>query len=58
MHKNDECEIHETEWGEPEICVSTAKCSRRDVILLHTKTDRCIIIPYYADATEEKQKQN
>ena len=40
--------------GEPEDCEAIAKWSGRDVILLHTETDRCTIIPNTANAIEEK----
>ena len=45
---------HETEWGEPENCVAIAKWSGRDVITLHTETDRWTIIPYTPNAIETK----
>jgi hypothetical protein len=40
--------------GEPEDCIAIAKRSGRDVIILHTETDRCTIIPYTANAIETK----
>jgi hypothetical protein len=53
-HNKRGLKIHETEWGEPEDCVAIAKWSRRDVIILHTVTDRCTIIPYMPNAIETK----
>jgi hypothetical protein len=44
-HNKKGVRIHETEWGGPEDCVAIAKRSGRDVIILHTETDRCTIIP-------------
>ena len=46
--------IHKTEWGEPEDCVAIAKQSGRDLIILHTETDRCTIILYTPNAIETK----
>jgi hypothetical protein len=40
--------------GEPEDCVAVAKWSGRDLIILHTETDQCTIIPYTANAIETK----
>ena len=53
-HNKRGVKIHETEWGEPEDCVAIAKWSGRDVIILHTETDRCTIIPYTPNAIETK----
>ena len=53
-HNKRGVKIHETEWGEPQDCVVIAKWSGRDVIILHTETDRCTIIPYTANAIETK----
>ena len=53
-HNKRGVRIHETEWGEPEDCVAIAKWSGRDVIILHTETDRCTIIPYTPNAIETK----
>ena len=40
--------------GEPEDYVAIAKWSGRGVIILHTETDRCTIIPYTPNAIETK----
>ena len=53
-HNKRGVKIHETEWGEPQDCVAIAKWSERDVIILHTETDRCTIIPYTANEIETK----
>jgi hypothetical protein len=53
-HNKRGVKIHETEWGEPEDCVAIVKWSGRAVIILHTETDRCPIIPYTPNAIETK----
>ena len=45
---------HRKRMGEPEDCVTIAKWSGGDVIILHTETDRCTIIPYRPNTIETK----
>ena len=46
-------EIHESEWGGTEDCQIIARWCERDVVILHTKTDRGTVVPYtYNDIGE------
>jgi hypothetical protein len=46
--------IHETEWGGTEDCQIIARWCKRDVAILHTKTDRGTVVPY---TYNEKRKR-
>jgi hypothetical protein len=37
-------DLHETEWGGTEDCQIIARWCKRDVAILHTKTDRCTVV--------------
>ena len=47
-------DIHESEWGGTEDCQIIARWCERDVVILHTKTDRGTVVPYTYNDIGEK----
>ena len=45
-HNENGPDIHESEWGGTEDCQIIARWCKRDVVILHTKTDRGTVVPY------------
>jgi hypothetical protein len=52
-------DIHESEWGGTEDCQIIARgWCKRDVVILHTKTDRGTVVPYTYNEIGERTKHH